>query len=76
LTTRHFQHRGVEDEFDGAKPAYDYWCGAAVQNSMPAVLRGIVQAIMMLLLEKAGGNTASEVRLKMGVGDQWNGRFL
>jgi Uma2 family endonuclease len=51
--------------FDGAKPAYEYWYGAAVQKSMPTVLHGIVQAIMMMLLEKAGWNTASEVRLKI-----------
>jgi Uma2 family endonuclease len=52
-------------QFDGAKPAYDYWYGAAVQKSMPTVLHGIVQAIIMMLLDKAGWNTASEVRLKI-----------
>lgn len=52
-------------QYDGAKPAYDYWYGAAVQKSMPTVLHGIVQAILMMLLEKASWNTASEVRLKI-----------
>ncbi len=50
---------------DGAKPAFEYWHGAAVQKPMPTVLHGIVQAILVLLLERAGWNTASEVRLKV-----------
>jgi Uma2 family endonuclease len=52
-------------QYDGAKPAYDYWYGTAVQKSRPTLLHGIVQAIIMMLLEKAGWNTASEVRLKV-----------
>ena len=51
--------------FDGAKPAYEYWHGAAIQKSMPTALHGIVQIILAMLLEKAGWNTASEVRLKV-----------
>ena len=45
--------------------ADDYWYGAAVQKSMPTILHGIVQTIIMMLLEKAGWNAASEVRLKI-----------
>jgi len=52
--------------YDGAKPAYEYWHGAAVRKSMPTVLHGLVQAIIMMLLKKAGWNAASEVRLKVG----------
>ena len=51
--------------YDGSKPAYEYWRGTAVQKSMPAALHGIVQVVIMILLEKAGWNTASEVRLKV-----------
>jgi Uma2 family endonuclease len=51
--------------YDGAKPAFEYWHGAAVQKPMPTVLHGIVQAILVMLLERAGWNTASEVRLKV-----------
>src|SRR5581483_9341989 len=51
--------------YDGAKPAYEYWYGRAVRKSMPTVLHGIVQQLIMMLLEKAGWNTASEVRLKV-----------
>lgn len=51
--------------YDGAKPAYEYWYGTAIRKSMPTVLHGIVQAILIMLLEKAGWNTALEVRLKV-----------
>ncbi len=51
--------------YDGAKPAYEYWHGAAVRKPMPTLLHGIVQLIVMMWLEKAGWNTAPEVRLKV-----------
>ena len=51
--------------YDGKKPAYEYWYGQAVRKSMPTALHGIVQAILIMLLERAGWNTASEVRLKV-----------
>ena len=51
--------------YDGAKPAYEYWYGAAVRKSMPTALHGIVQLVISMLLERAGWNTASEVRLKV-----------
>jgi Uma2 family endonuclease len=51
--------------YDGAKPAYEFWYGAAVRKSMPTALHGVVQLLIMMLLEKAGWNTASEVRLKV-----------
>lgn len=51
--------------YDGAKPAYEYWHGAAVQKSMPTLLHGIVQFILMTLLKRDGWRTASEVRLKV-----------
>ncbi len=52
-------------QYDGAKPAYEYWYGEAIQKSMPTTLHGLVQYIIMLLLDKAGWNPASEVRLKV-----------
>ncbi len=36
-----------------------------VRKSIPTVLHGIVQYLIMMLLEKAGWNAASEVRLKV-----------
>ena len=51
--------------YDGAKPAFEYWYGRAIQKSTPTALHGVVQFIIMMLLEKAGWNVASEVRLKV-----------
>lgn len=51
--------------YDGAKPAYEYWFGEAVQKSMPTTLHGIVQFLIATLLERAGWNTSLEVRLKI-----------
>jgi Uma2 family endonuclease len=51
--------------YDGAKPAYEYWYGEAIQKSMPTVPHGLVQFIIMTLLKNAGWNTVPEVRLKV-----------
>lgn len=51
--------------YDGAKPAYEYWHGMAVQKPMPTFLHGIVQSLIMMLLDRAGWTTGSEVRLKV-----------
>ena len=51
--------------YDGAKPAYEYWHGTALQKSMPTALHSVVQMMLAFLLEKAGWNTAPEVRLKV-----------
>ena len=51
--------------YDGAKPAYEYWFGEAVQKSTPTLLHGIVQFIIATLLERTGWNTSLEVRLKV-----------
>jgi Uma2 family endonuclease len=51
--------------YDRENPAYEYWYGRAVRKSMPTALHGIVQMILAMLLERAGWNTASEVRLKV-----------
>jgi Uma2 family endonuclease len=51
--------------FDGAKPAYEYWDGKAVQKSMPTMLHSLVQFLIMRLLDAAGWNTGAEVRLKV-----------
>jgi Uma2 family endonuclease len=51
--------------YDEAKPAYEYWNGAAIQKPRPTVLHGIVQFLIMSLLKQAGWRVASEVRLKV-----------
>jgi Uma2 family endonuclease len=51
--------------YDGAKPAYEYWYGQAFRKPMPTVLHSIVEIVLAMLLERAGWNTAPEVRLKV-----------
>jgi len=51
--------------YDGAKPAYEYWFGKAVQKTMPTTLHGVVQFLIATLLERARWNTSTEVCLKI-----------
>jgi Uma2 family endonuclease len=55
--------------YDGARPAYEYWYGSAVQKPMPTILHGLVRFIVMMLLERAGWNPSSEVRLKVATAE-------
>jgi Uma2 family endonuclease len=52
-------------QYDGQKPAYEYWFGEAIQKSMPTGLHGTFQAILVYLFLRAGWKCASEVRLKL-----------
>ncbi|MGH9608474.1 MAG: Uma2 family endonuclease [Bryobacteraceae bacterium] len=51
--------------FDGAKPAYEYWDGVAIQKPMPTLLHSILEVILTMFLDKAGWNAVPEVRLKV-----------
>ena len=51
--------------YDGAKPAYEYWFGEAVQKPMPTTLHGIVRFIIATMLERSDWNTSLEVRLEI-----------
>lgn len=51
--------------FDGAKPAYEYWDGVAIQKPMPTMLHSALQFALTILLDLAGWNALSEVRLKV-----------
>jgi Uma2 family endonuclease len=51
--------------YDGEKPYYEYWNGEAVQKSMPTLLHGLIQKILMMLLDGIGYASASEVTLKL-----------
>jgi Uma2 family endonuclease len=51
--------------YDGAKPAYEYWYGTAVQKYMPTPLHSFVQLLIVLLLRRAGWSAIHEVRLKV-----------
>lgn len=51
--------------YDGAKPAYEYWYGEAVQKSMPTLVHSLVQVMLSLLLRNSGWITASGTRLNI-----------
>ena len=51
--------------YDGAKPAYEYWFGQAIQKSMPTNLHGLIQFVLATLLKSAGWNPNIEIRLKV-----------
>lgn len=47
------------------KPNYEYLNGEAVQKPMPTFLHGLLQKVLMLLLDQLGYKSASEVTLKI-----------
>ncbi|MGA3238557.1 MAG: Uma2 family endonuclease [Bryobacteraceae bacterium] len=51
--------------YDGEKPYYEYWNGEAVQKSMPTLLHGLIQGILLRLLSGIGYVSASEVTLNL-----------
>jgi Uma2 family endonuclease len=50
--------------YAGEKPCYEYWAGKAIQKSMPTWLHGLIQKILMFLLDGIGYESASEVSLR------------
>ena len=58
LTIAQFQ-----EQFGGGDRAYEFWYGEAIPKSMPTVVHGLLQKIIMLLLDEAGYMAASEVDL-------------
>jgi Uma2 family endonuclease len=51
--------------YDGEKPYYEYWEGVAVQKSMPTRLHGLIQKILMRLLDGLGYESVAEITLKL-----------
>ena len=51
--------------YDGEKPYFEYWDGEAVQKSMPTGLHGLVQKILLQLLDAMGFESGPEVTLKL-----------
>jgi Uma2 family endonuclease len=61
------QRLSVEEfhaRYGGEKPYYEYWNGEAVQKSKPTLLHGLIQKILLGLLDGIGYNSAPEVTLK------------
>ncbi len=55
-----------EKQFGNCKPYHEFWDGTAVQKSMPTLIHGLLQKILMRLLDELGLFSASEVRCKIG----------
>jgi Uma2 family endonuclease len=51
--------------YDGEKPYYEYWNGEAVQKSAATLLHGLIQGILLRLLDGIGYVSASEVTLNL-----------
>jgi Uma2 family endonuclease len=60
LTLEEFRVR-----YAGEKPYYEYWAGEAIQKSMATFLHGLIQKILMRLLDDLGYESASEVTLRI-----------
>lgn len=54
-----------EARFGDRKPYHEYWFGEAFEKSMPTFLHSIVQAVLILLLDRRGYIAAPEPRLKL-----------
>lgn len=50
-----------EDE----RARYEFWYGEAIPRSMPTLVHGLLQKIIMQLLDSAGFTSASEVELRI-----------
>jgi Uma2 family endonuclease len=60
LTLEEFRVR-----YAGEKPSYEYWAGEAIQKSMATFPHGLIQKILMRLLDEIGYESASEVTLRI-----------
>ena len=51
--------------YAGEKPYYEYWDGEAVQKSHATSMHGLIQKVMMPLLDDIGYESLSEVTLRI-----------
>jgi Uma2 family endonuclease len=60
LTLEEFRVR-----YAGEKPYYEFWAGEAIQKSMATGRHGLIQKVMMRLLDDIGYESLSEVTLRI-----------
>jgi Uma2 family endonuclease len=60
LTLAEFQSK-----YEKGDDSYEYWHGRAIPKGMPTWIHGLLQAILMSLLNEAGYVAASEVELRI-----------
>lgn len=51
--------------YDGAKPAYEYWFGEAIQKPMPTILHSALTSVLVMLLRTRGWFTFPEATIRM-----------
>ena len=54
-----------EAQYGQADRTYEFWYGEAIPKGMPTWIHGLLQKIVMQLLEEAGFIAASEVELRI-----------
>ena len=47
------------------KPYHEYWFGQAIPKPMPLLLHGLLQKILLMLLDEIGFESGAEIRLKL-----------
>ncbi len=68
LVTRKLTLEEFEARYAHADRSYEFWYGEAVQKGMPTWVHGLLQKIIMQLLEQQGFIAASEVELRIEPG--------
>jgi Uma2 family endonuclease len=51
--------------YDGEKPYYEYWDGEAVRKSKADLLHGLIQGMLLRLLDSIGYSAVPEVTIKL-----------
>src|SRR4051812_26670301 len=64
-TSTHLSLEEFHRLYDGVKPYYEYWFGAAIQKPTATDLHGVLQFVIMMLLRGRGWYPRSEVTLKL-----------
>jgi Uma2 family endonuclease len=54
-----------ERQYGDRKPYHEYWFGGAIPKAMPVKLHGLLQKILMLLLDSIGFESIPELRVKI-----------
>ena len=64
-TATHLSLEEFHRLYDGAKPAYEYWFGEAIQKPMATSMHGLLQCVFIMLLRARGWIVAPEVTLRL-----------
>jgi Uma2 family endonuclease len=55
-----------ERQYGPSEKRFEYWSGEAIPRSIPTWLHGLLQAIIVSLLQQAGYRAGAEVELRIG----------